>query len=141
MARKGYHQHRLDSLSSPSLRNWQDVQGSHAAELSGRTVIEMGWGRLIFAHTFQSHERLIETLRQEAPGKRDIAIYLRDPHVILSLSPQELFLDPSHTYRLWLHLYKAPRRVAIVDHLPRDPNGKVRKAQLRSEWLAQAPSR
>ncbi|MCB1248112.1 MAG: hypothetical protein KDB36_01815, partial [Acidimicrobiales bacterium] len=37
--------------------------------------------------------------------------------------------------------YKAPRRVAIVDHLPRDPNGKVRKAQLRSEWLAQAPSR
>ncbi|MCB1326788.1 MAG: N-acetylglutaminylglutamine synthetase [Leptospiraceae bacterium] len=111
MARKGYHQHRLDSLSSPSLRNWQDVQGSHAAELSGRTVLEMGWGRLIFAHTFQSHERLIETLRQEAPGKRDIAIYLRDPHVILSLSPQELFLDPSHTYRLWLHLYKAPRRV------------------------------
>ncbi len=36
--------------------------------------------------------------------------------------------------------YKAPRRVAIVDHLPRDPNGKVRKGQLRSEWLAQAPA-
>ncbi|MEZ5205924.1 MAG: hypothetical protein R2690_02825 [Acidimicrobiales bacterium] len=45
-------------------------------------------------------------------------------------------VDPVRARRL-----QGARRVAIVDHLPRDPNGKVRKAQLRSEWLAQAPSR
>jgi len=32
--------------------------------------------------------------------------------------------------------YKRPRVVTFVDTLPRDPNGKVRKAHLRAEWLA-----
>ena len=40
--------------------------------------------------------------------ERDIALYLRDPHVAISHAPQEVFLDPSHTYRLWSHDY-APR--------------------------------
>jgi GNAT-family acetyltransferase (TIGR03103 family) len=68
--------------------------------------VECGWGRLIFAHTFDSNEALSQTLRAEKEGCRDIAFYVRDPHVVLSLAPQEFFLDPSHSYRLWFDQYK-----------------------------------
>ena len=36
----------------------------------------------------------------EQKGRRDIAMYMRDPHVVLSYAPQNLFIDPSLTYRL-----------------------------------------
>lgn len=62
--------------------------------------IDCGWGRLVFAQTFTDLDRLVRCLRAEEPGKRDIALYLQDPHVALALAPQELFLDPSHTFRL-----------------------------------------
>ncbi|HVS16982.1 MAG TPA: N-acetylglutaminylglutamine synthetase [Planctomycetota bacterium] len=71
-----------------------------AAAVCGRTWVDCGWGRLIFGHTFRESEELLECLRAEQPGRRDLAFYLRDPHVLLSLAPHELFLDPSHTYRL-----------------------------------------
>jgi GNAT-family acetyltransferase (TIGR03103 family) len=41
----------------------------------------------------------------ESDGRRDIAMYLRDPHVVISLAPHRLFLDPSHTFRLWSDRY------------------------------------
>jgi GNAT-family acetyltransferase (TIGR03103 family) len=63
-------------------------------------AIEMGWGRLIFGQTFAEPEKLAEVLRQERPGRRDICIYAREPHVLVSMAPAELFIDPSHTYRL-----------------------------------------
>ncbi len=37
-------------------------------------------------------------------------MYVRDPHVVLAAAPQELFLDPSHTYRLELATYRPARR-------------------------------
>lgn len=101
--------HRFDRHNAPSLRNWQAPEGPVAESLAEDVVIDCGWGRLIFAHTFADHARLADTLCEEKPGRRDIALYLRDPHVLLSLAPQELFLDPSHTYRLWLNQYR-PRR-------------------------------
>jgi GNAT-family acetyltransferase (TIGR03103 family) len=61
---------------------------------------------LIFAQTFDDSRHLAETLRREHPGKRDIAFYVHDPHVAVALAPQEVFLDPSHTYRLWLDRYQ-----------------------------------
>jgi len=73
-------------------------------------LVEMGWGRLIFGHTFASDEKLIETLAAEPQGMRDLAIYLRDPHVVLALAPDRLFLDPSHTYRMWMHNYRPSDR-------------------------------
>ena len=76
----------------------------------GCAQIDCGWGRLIFAHTFPDSESLLATLREEAPDKRDIAFYISDPHVLLTLAPQELFLDPSHTYRLPLTHYRTGRR-------------------------------
>ena len=63
-------------------------------------IVDCGWGRLIFAHTFETNEALAEALQDERPDRRDIAFYVPEPHVLLSLAPQELFLDPSHTFRL-----------------------------------------
>ncbi|MEM8569389.1 MAG: N-acetylglutaminylglutamine synthetase [Pseudomonadota bacterium] len=71
------------------------------------TIVDCGWGRLIFAHTFETNEALAEALREERPDRRDIAFYVPEPHVLLSLAPQHLFLDPSHTFRLNLNDYKA----------------------------------
>lgn len=73
-------------------------------------IVDCGWGRLIFAHTFDNAGQLAEALRAEGPDRRDIALYVRDPHVVLAAAPQELFLDPSHTYRLELATYRASRR-------------------------------
>jgi GNAT-family acetyltransferase (TIGR03103 family) len=76
-----------------------------AEEIDSEVVVDMGWGRLIFGQTFPSPKTLVDTLLQERPMERDIALYLRDPHVAISYAPQEVFLDPSHTYRLWAHAY------------------------------------
>lgn len=91
----------------PSLRNWEQPSEQVARKMKSDVVLPMGWGRLLFGHTFNTSEAMARTILEEAPGKRDIAFYLRDPHVVLSLAPSELFLDPSHTYRLWLHRYKS----------------------------------
>jgi GNAT-family acetyltransferase (TIGR03103 family) len=63
-------------------------------------VVEMGWGRLVFGQTFSDPEKLAEVLRHEGHGRRDICMYAREPHVLVAKSPAELFIDPSHTYRL-----------------------------------------
>lgn len=63
-------------------------------------VLELGWGRLIFGQTFADPEKLAEVLRHEGPGRRDICIYAREPQVLVAMAPAELFIDPSHTYRL-----------------------------------------
>lgn len=75
-----------------------------------RAIVDMGWGRLLFGHTFQDSEALVDELCRERAGRRDIALYLRDPHVVLSLAPDRLFLDPSHTYRLWADRYQPSDR-------------------------------
>ena len=72
-------------------------------------VVDCGWGRLLFAQTFQDPAELVSTLRAEAPNRRDIALYVSDPHIAVSLAPQEVFLDPSHTFRLWLDRYRPAR--------------------------------
>jgi GNAT-family acetyltransferase (TIGR03103 family) len=63
-------------------------------------AVDCGWGRLILGHTFSTPAGIATALRNEQPGQRDIAMYLNDPHVMLALAPQDLFLDPSHTFRL-----------------------------------------
>ncbi|MEH1097677.1 N-acetylglutaminylglutamine synthetase [Micromonospora sp. CPCC 205561] len=63
-------------------------------------VLDCGWGRLVFGQTFADQGAVAAVLRSEAAGSRDICIYLRDPHVLVSRLPDELFIDPSLTYRL-----------------------------------------
>ncbi|MBB5828694.1 N-acetylglutaminylglutamine synthetase [Micromonospora carbonacea] len=68
----------------------------------GGVVLDCGWGRLVFGQTFTEQAAVAAVLRSEAAGARDICIYLRDPHVLVSRLPDELFIDPSLTYRLRL---------------------------------------
>lgn len=74
--------------------------------------MECGWGRLIFAQTFDHDDDILELIGAEVEGRRDIAMYVPDPHVLVSKAPHELFIDPSMTYRLGLHRYR-PRRETI----------------------------
>lgn len=83
---------------------------AHDKEPDRNAWVDCGWGRLIFAHTFDEMRPLLKLLRAEAPDERDIAFYVSDPHVALALAPQDIFLDPSHSYRLPLANYR-PRHV------------------------------
>lgn len=97
---------RIDRMTSPSLRSWEKPPMPAIRKMKANTAVEMGWGRIIFGQTFEGGSQVFRTLCQEAAGTRDIAFYLRDPHVVLSYAPDKLFLDPSHTYRLWSHDYR-----------------------------------
>lgn len=100
---------RIERREALTLRSWgEKAVGPAAQRLASNVTVDCGWGRLIFAHTFEDKDKLADTLRAEQAGTRDIAFYIRDPHVLLGLAPQELFLDPSHTYRLWLSDYRPP---------------------------------
>lgn len=82
----------------PSLRSWGEP-----ADLPKENVfIECGWGRLIFGHTFRDNEDIVKLMSTEEQGSRDLAFYLRDPQVIIARAPQDLFIDPSYTFRLFL---------------------------------------
>jgi len=115
----------LDVERSPSLANWKPAPAEGDASLVSDVAVDCGWGRLLFGHTFSSNEALAEALCAEAPGRRDVALYLRDPHVLLSVAPQNLFLDPSHTFRLPL---ERPRTGA-----PRHRGFRVRPVRRRSD--------
>jgi len=94
---------KINPLNSPSLKNWGEPPEKEELKISKKNIyVECGWGRLIFAHTFDENINITSLIRGEENGKRDIAFYIRDPHVALAQSPHELFLDPSHTYRFWL---------------------------------------
>jgi GNAT-family acetyltransferase (TIGR03103 family) len=99
------YDHRLRRMRSAGLK--PPIPGE--AEQRKDAAVDCGWGRLLFAQTYEDPKALIEALRAEAPDRRDIAFYVRDPHVLLGHAPQELFLDPSHTYRLDLATYRPAR--------------------------------
>ena len=99
-------QARLERRSGPSLRGKSPDDG----EVQSDAVLDCGWGRLIFAHTFASPDAIADELSHEQEGRRDIAFYVADPHVVLARAPLNLFLDPSDTYRLWLSDYRAGQR-------------------------------
>lgn len=77
-------------------------------------VAECGWGRVIFGNSFPDIADFAEALREEEPSCRDIAIYITNPHVLLASAPHELFLDPSHTYRLNRSEYQPAKREVPV---------------------------
>ena len=108
MTKKNFLQNKLDHLQSQTLKNWDY---DNLPKYKKNVALDCGWGRLLFGQTFEDNEKLAKALRQEEEGCRDIAFYIRDPHVITALGPQEFFLDPSHTYRLWLDKYQfTPKR-------------------------------
>ncbi len=90
---------------------FESLRASHAKQGTSTgaatdAAVHCGWGRLLFGQTFSDYRLLAETLLNEQPGERDIVLYVEDPQVVLSFAPQQLFLDPSDTLRLWFSDYR-----------------------------------
>lgn len=101
--------HRLKRMRAETLQPFAGPVASDSAPREAASV-DCGWGRLIFAQTFAEPADLLDVLRKEGAERRDIALYVRDPHVLLAAAPQQVFLDPSHTFRRELSTYRASRR-------------------------------
>jgi len=89
-------------------------------EMPSQKVIECGWGRIIPAQTYETPTDIAKALLNERPGQRDIAFYVLRPHLVVNYAPQELFLDPSESYRRHLgdyHTKRASRRGFTVRRL------------------------
>ncbi|HET6951281.1 MAG TPA: hypothetical protein VFI47_12945 [Acidimicrobiales bacterium] len=92
-----------DGGGALSTTSWQHPAEHPDASTTRDVVVDMGWGRVLFGQTFRSFEGIVSHLRDEAEGRRDICLYARDPHVLVARAPQELFVDPSYSFRIWLH--------------------------------------
>ena len=91
-------------------------------------AVHCGWGRLLIGHTFPDPASLACELLHEAPGERDIALYVAAPQQVLGLEPAQLFLDPSDTLRLWFTDYRQATRVFR--------GFRIRRAQSEADWQA-----
>ena len=80
-------------------------------EMPHKVAVECGWGRIIPAQTYETPTDIAEALLEERPGQRDIAFYVLRPHLVVAHAPQQLFLDPSESYRRYLGDYH-PKRAA-----------------------------
>lgn len=99
-------QNPMDPSAMASLKHWGDPLDFPGERMHEEVALDLGWGRLIFGQTFRDPKKLAQLLRKEREGRRDIALYVREPHVVLSYAPQDLFMDPSLTYRLDFNDYK-----------------------------------
>ncbi|WP_421683875.1 N-acetylglutaminylglutamine synthetase [Stutzerimonas urumqiensis] len=97
-------------------------------EHDGPVALDCGWGRILVGHTYADPAALAADLLAEQPGDRDIALYVAAPQQVLAQAPQQLFLDPSDTLRLWFTDYR---------QAPRSFRGfAVRRAQSEADWEA-----
>src|SRR3712207_6618772 len=112
VARPDVRRRPLSAVPTITGTPWHPPSEHQLRGMDTEAVLDLGWGRLVFGQTFADPQRLVEALRGEAEGRRDICIYPRNPQVLLGLAPTELFLDPSLTFRLDLHRYR-PRRELV----------------------------
>ncbi|MFY1664183.1 N-acetylglutaminylglutamine synthetase [Pseudomonas sp. Pseu.R1] len=91
-------------------------------------ALHCGWGRLLIGHTYPDPAALANDLLNEKPGERDIALYVAAPQQVLAQAPQQLFLDPSDTLRLWFTDYRPSQRVFR--------GFRIRRAQSQADWEA-----
>ena len=120
---------RLLRGQTPSYERLQARFAEDGSELNACPVaVHCGWGRLLIGHTFPDPVTLAEELLNEQPGERDIALYVAAPQQVLAQSPQQLFLDPSDTLRLWFTDYRQATRVFR--------GFRIRRAQSEADWSA-----
>jgi len=100
MATETTERNPMDVERMASLKSWGEPPSEALGRMRKDATVDCGWGRVLFAQTFEDPASVADSLCEERPGRRDIALYLREPHVVLARAPQELFLDPSHTFRL-----------------------------------------
>jgi GNAT-family acetyltransferase (TIGR03103 family) len=111
---------------------WERLQARFAEDGSQPDTqplaLHCGWGRLLLGHTFPDPAALAEELLKEKPGERDIALYVAAPQQVLAQAPQQLFLDPSDTLRLFFSDYRPAQRVFR--------GFRIRRAQSDADWQA-----
>jgi len=118
---------RLLRGQAPSYERLQArLAEDHNAPPSEPHAVHCGWGRLLLGHTYPDAAALASDLLTEQPGERDIALYVAAPHQVLAQAPQQLFLDPSDTMRLWFTDYRPARRGFR--------GYRVRRAQNAEDW-------
>ena len=100
----------------------------HGSELGQPKVVHCGWGRLLIGHTYPDASELAADLLNEQAGERDIALYVAAPQQVLAQAPQQLFLDPSDTLRLWFSDYR-PAQCVFRGY-------RIRRAQNAEDWQA-----
>lgn len=102
-------QHRSNRMTRRQSPSYEQFKAAHRREDMGdiprNVIVHCGWGRFIVGHTFEDDATLAEAVVAEADGDRDIALYVSRPQVVLNHAPQQLFLDPSDTLRIWMHEY------------------------------------
>ena len=120
---------RLLRGQTPSYERLQARLAEDGSALDAQPVaVHCGWGRLLIGHTFPDPGSLADELLNEQPGERDIALYVAAPQQVLAQSPQQLFLDPSDTLRLWFTDYRPATRVFR--------GFRIRRAQSEADWCA-----
>ncbi|MBD8622274.1 MULTISPECIES: N-acetylglutaminylglutamine synthetase [unclassified Pseudomonas] len=120
---------RLQRGQSPSYERLQArlAEEGHSDDLQQRPL-HCGWGRVLIGHTYPDADALAAELLNEQPGERDIALYVAAPQQVLAKAPQQLFLDPSDTLRLWFSDYRPAQRVFR--------GFRIRRAQSDGDWQA-----
>jgi GNAT-family acetyltransferase (TIGR03103 family) len=90
------------SGSSPNRDAGQNIRAAadpSANALCTGATLDCGWGQILYAPSFRSPKDLAQALLAEEAGKRDIALYVEQPQLLLAEAPADLFLDPSLIYR------------------------------------------
>ncbi|MCK9747849.1 N-acetylglutaminylglutamine synthetase [Pseudomonas syringae pv. syringae] len=120
---------RLLRGQSPSYERLQARLAEDGSQIDADPLaLHCGWGRLLIGHTYPDPAALAQDLLNEKPGERDIALYVAAPQQVLAQSPQQLFLDPSDTLRLWFSDYRPAHRVFR--------GYRIRRAHNESDWQA-----
>ncbi|WP_278939253.1 N-acetylglutaminylglutamine synthetase [Pseudomonas helleri] len=120
---------RLLRGQTPSYERLQARFAEDGSALDAQPVaVHCGWGRLLIGHTFPDPACLANELLNEQAGERDIALYVAAPQQVLAQSPQQLFLDPSDTLRLWFTDYRPATRVFR--------GFRIRRVRSEADWSA-----
>jgi len=128
-ANASLYNQRLLRGQAPSYERLQARFAEDGSSLDDAPLaLHCGWGRLLIGHTYPDPAALANELLNEKPGERDIALYVAAPQQVLAQSPQQLFLDPSDTLRLWFSDYRPSQRVFR--------GFRIRRAQNQADWDA-----
>ncbi len=67
------------TVPTPDLtrRNWQKPSERELEGMDTDVVLDLAWGRLVFGQTFAEMRHILDALRAEGTGQRDICIYAR----------------------------------------------------------------
>ena len=107
---QAYGQRLLRGQAPTYERLQQRLAEDGQQERCAPVTLHCGWGRILIGNTYSDPAHLAADLLDEQAGERDIALYVAAPHQVLAYAPQQLFLDPSDTSRIWFTDYRPARR-------------------------------